>query len=60
MKEAAEAPSQPVLLEALNEGVLTVTLNRPDRMNAFNVALHEALAATVRRARATNNAESSS
>jgi 2-(1,2-epoxy-1,2-dihydrophenyl)acetyl-CoA isomerase len=50
MKEAAEAPSQPVLLEALNEGVLTLTLNRPDRMNAFNVALHEALALAVRRA----------
>ncbi len=50
MEEAAEAPSQPVLLEALDEGVLTLTLNRPDRMNAFNVALHEALAAAVRRA----------
>ena len=50
MGEAAEAPSQPVLLETLNEGVLTITLNRPDRMNAFNVALHEALALAVRRA----------
>jgi 2-(1,2-epoxy-1,2-dihydrophenyl)acetyl-CoA isomerase len=30
--------------------VLTLTLNRPDRMNAFNVALHEALAGAVRRA----------
>ena len=50
MGEAAEAPSQPVLLETLDEGVLTLTLNRPDRMNAFNVALHEALAAAMSRA----------
>ncbi len=52
MGEAAEAPSQPVLVEALHEGVLTLTLNRPDRMNAFNAALHEALARAVQRAAA--------
>lgn len=50
MAVAADARLQPVLLEALDEGVLTLTLNRPDRMNAFNVALHEALAAAVARA----------
>ena len=50
MAEPAASSSQPVLLEALDEGVLILTLNRPDRMNAFNVALHEALAAAVRRA----------
>jgi len=50
MADAAVAPPQPVLLESLDEGVLTLTLNRPDRMNAFNVALHEALAAAVGRA----------
>ena len=49
---SAEAASQPVLLETLDEGVLTLTLNRPERMNAFNVALHEALADAVRRAAA--------
>jgi 2-(1,2-epoxy-1,2-dihydrophenyl)acetyl-CoA isomerase len=46
------ASLQPVLLEAAEDGVLTLTLNRPDRMNAFNGALHEALAAAVNRAAA--------
>ncbi len=41
----------PVLQESLEEGVLTLTLNRPDKMNAFNVALHQALAAGFARAR---------
>ena len=30
--------------------MLTLTLNRPERLNAFNVALHEALADAIRRA----------
>jgi 2-(1,2-epoxy-1,2-dihydrophenyl)acetyl-CoA isomerase len=37
-----------VLLERLEEGVLTLTLNRPDRLNTFNVALHEALVGAIR------------
>ena len=39
----------PLLLD-LSEGVLTLTLNRPERLNAFVPALHEALAAAFLRA----------
>jgi 2-(1,2-epoxy-1,2-dihydrophenyl)acetyl-CoA isomerase len=51
---AAEAGSsdQSVLLESLEEGVLTLTLNRPERMNAFNIPLQEALGRAVQRAAA--------
>jgi len=45
-----QSSSQPVLLEALEGGVLTLTLNRPERMNAFNIALHDALADALKRA----------
>jgi len=38
------------LLVDLSEGVLTLTLNRPERLNAFVPALHEALAAAFLRA----------
>ena len=33
-------------------GVLTITLNRPDVLNAFNAAMHQALAAALKEARA--------
>ena len=36
--------TQPVLL-SIEDGVATLTLNRPDRINSFNVAMHEALRA---------------
>lgn len=41
---------EPVLIETFEGGVLTLTLNRPARMNAFNVALHEALSEALKRA----------
>ena len=46
-----EASTQPVLIEALASNVLTLTLNRPERLNAFNPPLVEALAAAIARAR---------
>lgn len=47
----ADAPQEaPVLLTAQSDGVLTLTLNRPQKLNAFNVALHEALSAALARA----------
>lgn len=40
-----------VLLQSLDGGVLTLTLNRPEKFNSFNVALHEALAQALAAAR---------
>jgi 2-(1,2-epoxy-1,2-dihydrophenyl)acetyl-CoA isomerase len=37
------------LLVAVAEGVATLTLNRPDRLNAFTAPLHEELAAALER-----------
>ena len=48
MTEAAAATT-PVLLEALREGVLTLRMNRPERLNALNPELGEALASGVER-----------
>ncbi|HTR12779.1 MAG TPA: 2-(1,2-epoxy-1,2-dihydrophenyl)acetyl-CoA isomerase PaaG [Roseiarcus sp.] len=52
--DVAESP-QPVLLESLEGGVLTLTLNRPDRLNAFNFALHQKLAEALKRAAASDD-----
>ena len=46
----ASVSSQPVLLDKLEGGVLTLTLNRPERLNALNAALIEALSAGIQRA----------
>jgi 2-(1,2-epoxy-1,2-dihydrophenyl)acetyl-CoA isomerase len=50
MTAAAEVSSQPVLLDRFENGVLTLTLNRPERLNALNAALIEALSAGIKRA----------
>ena len=38
------------ILVSLSEGVLTLTLNRPDKLNSFNQAMHLALRAGFQRA----------
>jgi 2-(1,2-epoxy-1,2-dihydrophenyl)acetyl-CoA isomerase len=45
-----QVSSQPVLLGRLERGVLTLTLNRPERLNALNGVLIEALSAGIKRA----------
>ena len=47
----AEAPADPVLTSR-DGAVLTITLNRPDKLNAFNADVHTGLAAALREARA--------
>ncbi|HEY1863630.1 MAG TPA: 2-(1,2-epoxy-1,2-dihydrophenyl)acetyl-CoA isomerase PaaG [Roseiarcus sp.] len=51
MTAETSVSSQPVLLDKLEAGVLTLTLNRPERLNALNAALIEALSAEIQRAR---------
>jgi 2-(1,2-epoxy-1,2-dihydrophenyl)acetyl-CoA isomerase len=46
----AQVLLQPVLLDRLEGGVLTLTLNRPERLNAFNAPLIEGLSAGIKRA----------
>jgi 2-(1,2-epoxy-1,2-dihydrophenyl)acetyl-CoA isomerase len=48
----AQVSSQPVLLDKLEAGVLTLTLNRPQRLNALNAALIEGLSNALKRAAA--------
>ena len=51
MTAGADSSSQAALLDRLEAGVLTLTLNRPERLNALNAALIEALSAGIERAR---------
>ena len=45
-------------VETSREGaVLTITLNRPDVLNAFNAALHKGLAAALKAARGRHGRE---
>lgn len=50
MTESPDESSQLVLIENLDAGVLTLTLNRPERLNALNIALVQALLAAIERA----------
>ena len=50
MAAEAETSSQPALLDKLEGGVLTLTLNRPDRLNALNATLIEGLSTALKRA----------
>ncbi|HEX9168739.1 MAG TPA: enoyl-CoA hydratase-related protein [Roseiarcus sp.] len=52
MTASPDASSQPVLLDKLDGGVLALTLNRPERLNALNIALIQALLAAAQRAAA--------
>ena len=50
MTASPDVSSQPAVLDTIEAGVLTLTLNRPERLNALNVALIEALLAGFGRA----------
>jgi 2-(1,2-epoxy-1,2-dihydrophenyl)acetyl-CoA isomerase len=50
MAAEAETSSQPALLGKLEGGVMTLTLNRPERLNALNAALIERLSTALKRA----------
>lgn len=43
--------AEPEVLTSRDGGVLTITLNRPDVLNAFNTPMHRALAAALKEAR---------
>ncbi len=46
------ASSEPTILTDKRDGYRVITLNRPDRLNSFNTAMHEALCEAVNEAEA--------
>ncbi|MDU7372819.1 MAG: 2-(1,2-epoxy-1,2-dihydrophenyl)acetyl-CoA isomerase, partial [Klebsiella michiganensis] len=38
------------ILSEVEQGVMTITLNRPDRLNSFNDLMHQQLAACLKQA----------
>ena len=38
------------ILSAVEQGVMTITLNRPDRLNSFNDLMHHQLAECLKQA----------
>ena len=50
MTASPDVTTQPVLIERVDAGVMILTLNRPERLNALNIALVEALLAALERA----------
>jgi 2-(1,2-epoxy-1,2-dihydrophenyl)acetyl-CoA isomerase len=51
LPKICESPAVPEVETSRERGVLTITLNRPDVLNAFNAAMHAALAAALKEAR---------
>ena len=49
---SGERMAEDPILYALADNLARITLNRPERLNSFNVAMHEALAAALDRAEA--------
>ena len=49
MTDATTAAAEPILLEARDGGVVTLTLNRPKQLNALSVALRADIVNTVKR-----------
>ena len=42
------ALTEEMILTTLENGVLTITLNRPDRLNSFNDEMHRQLSAAIK------------
>ncbi len=41
-------PNNPMILTKIEQGVLTITLNRPDRLNSFNDKMHRQLSDAIK------------